>query len=281
MVGDHNVRQARNIRDLAISAIRSIEKNYETLISLEDGEEKISRKDTTNRILAPGNVVCLAAAPDAGSTAYLLRVLMSVVHEKEGVLLFSPRDPGEDLFLRLLACITGRDAVRLAEGRLMESEWALIIKCTEKLIDSSFQLHGNSPEDLTSVRKAIEAFPRGKGNLRLVILDDLFTAGCSDEVEGRTREEVLWELKEIAIYHNVAILFTWKIQHTEADKNEEDRMRSHLEPVPDKYHQFLSAVMTLRKDGRRHRLSLYDTDTGKRFAMRLTLLTGIGVMTIQ
>lgn len=279
MAGDDNVRQVRSIRDLAIGVIRSIENNYESLLTLDDGEEKISRKDVTNHLLVPGNVVCLAAAPGEGSTAFLLGVLMSLNLDQEGVLFYSPRDTGDDLFLRLLGYLSGRDSIRLAEGRMMESDWSPVIKWTEKLIDSRIQIHGSSLQEFNQVRAVIEAFQRDKGNLRLVILDDLIPVDSSDEAQEQRIEEMLLELKGIAIDYNVAILFTWKIQRSEAGSNAEDRNRTRQNLLHENYQKYLRTIMTLRKDDRRHRLSLYDVNTGKRFAMRLTLLTGIGVMT--
>jgi replicative DNA helicase len=278
MAGEDNVTQVRSIKDLAIAVIKSIEKNYETPFALADDEDGISLRDITNHWLAPGNVVCLAAMPGVGSTAFLLGVLMSMNLEKEGVLLYSSRDPGDDLFIRLLAYLSGRDSIRLAEGRMIESDWVPVMKWTEKLVGSSLQIHGTSPRELSQVRDAIERFPRVNGDLRLVILDDFFDANSEDDLEEE-RENILRDLEGIAIDHNVAILFTWKLDQNEADVNKQTELRLPQSSILDKYQQFLRAIMALREDGSRHRLSLYDTDTGRCFAMQLTMLTGIGVMT--
>lgn len=269
--------QVKSVREIARDVIRMMEKNYEALFSLKDGEESLSIHEVLDNFLTPGSVACVVTEPGAGSTALLLRFLMSLDLSREGAILYSPRDTNDDLFLRMIGFMSGRDTIRLAEGRLLESEWDVLIKRAGLLADSCIQFRHRLPQDLGQVRKAIEGFPQVKGPLRLVIFDDLLVDGSTGEEVNQSIETLLRDLEGLAIDCKVAIIFTWKTgQRVEGAVKAE--LRSSRVSLHQKYQQFMRIVMTLCNDGHRHRLSVYDTDTGRNFAMRLTLLTGIGVM---
>lgn len=269
--------QVKSVREIARDVIRMMEKNYEESFSLDDGEEGLSIHEVLDNFLTPGNVACVVAEPGVGSTALLLRFLMSLDLSREGVILYSPRDTNDDLFLRMIGFMSGRDTIRLAEGRLFESEWDVLIKRAGFLADSCLQIRHRLPQDLGQVRKAIEGFPQVKGPLRLVIFDDLLIDGSAEEAVDQCIETLLRDLEGLAIDCKVAIIFTWKTG-PRVDGEVKPELRPSQVALHQKCQQFLRIVMTLCNDGQRHRLSLYDTDTGRNFAMRLTLLTGIGVM---
>lgn len=279
MSSEDSVRHCRSIGELASAVIRLIEKNSESAFSLAEDEDAMTFARFTSHWLAPKKVVCLTAKPGVGSTAFLLGVLMSKIAGNEGVLLFSPRDPGDELYLRLLAYSTSIDALRLAEGRVIGPEWESIIKCSAMLIHSDFLLYHGSPPELSRVRDGIDSFPRDKGKLRLVILDDLFSDYCREEDNDEEKEEILKGLERIAIDCNVAIIVVCKLAKWDSGSINPGELLLPKSVLPQKYHQYLNAIMTLQEDGSRHRLSLYDTDTGMILAMRLTMLNGIGVMT--
>lgn len=125
--------------------------------------------------LEPGNMVCIAARPSMGKTAYALNIAHHVASTSgKSVAIFSLEMQRKELLQRLLSVDSGVDCRKLKDGNISQTELAAIRKSYANLMSLPIFIDDSSSMTPGRMRLICEsAVMKGKSELGLVIIDYL------------------------------------------------------------------------------------------------------------
>jgi replicative DNA helicase len=198
------------IRDLLAQSLDHLEalvERGETITGVPTGFADL---DELLAGLQHSNLVVVGARPSAGKTSLALGVVTNAaVHHRVPVLMFSLEMSHLELTQRMLCSEARVDAVRMRNGRLIESDWPKISNTIGRLGDAPIFLDDNPNVTIMDIRAKARRLKAREG-LGLVVVDylQLMTGHTRSRAENRQVEvsEISRGLKVLARELDIPVL---------------------------------------------------------------------------
>ncbi|MGH9029320.1 MAG: replicative DNA helicase, partial [Acidimicrobiales bacterium] len=190
------------IRDLLAQSLDHLEalvERGETITGVATGYADLDERLAG---LQKSNLVVIGARPSAGKTSLGLGIVThAAVHSQVPVLMFSLEMSHLELTQRMLCAEARVDAIRMRNGRLLESDWPKISTAIGRLGDSPIYLDDNPNVTIMDIRAKARRLKAREG-LGLVVVDylQLMTGHARSRAENRQVEvsEISRGLKVLA-----------------------------------------------------------------------------------
>ena len=173
-----------------------------------------------NRVIAPGEVITLAAPTSCGKSALALNIaLKSVTHNNAPCAVFSLEMPQKQLFKRMAQTLAGVNIKQISDGVISEENMKKVDEAIDQLHSVPLYTSHNvkSAEDLASqLRKLVD-----KQGVKLAVIDYLqlipFNSGKVGKAEGIAN--ISHKIKQLALELNIGILLLAQVNREGAKRD--------------------------------------------------------------
>jgi replicative DNA helicase len=177
------------IKELLSASLDRLEALYdrgETITGLPTGYNDLDERLAG---LQPSNLVIVGARPGAGKTSFALGMAAHAAMEAhQPVLFFSLEMSHLEVTQRLLSAEARVDAVRMRNGRLLESDWPKISHAIGRLGEAPIYIDDNPNTTVMEIRAKSRRLKSKLGGLGLIVVDYLQLMSGRSKAENRQVE---------------------------------------------------------------------------------------------
>jgi replicative DNA helicase len=209
LVTADRVVNVESIRELASSALDRYESSARSAFApisaaLPSVRERMSRRpdparDVTTGMIAldsvlapldPGQVMVVAGRPGMGKTALLNQIALDLADRGQRVGFVSLEMPREDLLIRSISNLTGRDTRDFRPGKANVLETSDVVAAIDRLRQMALEVDDSTPQRADDIRRRVRALHRA-GPLNALLIDHLGEIASPTGMEKQNQTEIV------------------------------------------------------------------------------------------